>query len=54
MANAKIEFKGEERNLAQLDKFVSSPDRMLRKQAIEKNMNYWSNTKIELMNFLIL
>ncbi|WP_285399585.1 hypothetical protein [Lysinibacillus sp. fls2-241-R2A-57] len=38
MANAKIEFKGEERNLSQLDKFVSSSDRMLRKQAIEKKI----------------
>ena len=39
MANAKIEFRGEERNLSQLDKFVSSQDRIIRKQAIEKNMN---------------
>lgn len=36
LANAKIEFKGEERNLSQLDKFVASQDRTIRKEATEK------------------
>ncbi|ETT84327.1 M3 family oligoendopeptidase [Viridibacillus sp. FSL R5-0477] len=56
MANAKIEFKGEERNLAQLDKFVSSPDRMLRKQAIEKKyelLEQYENRIDELFDSLI-
>ncbi|MEK4092695.1 MULTISPECIES: M3 family oligoendopeptidase [unclassified Viridibacillus] len=56
MANAKIEFKGEGRNLAQLDKFVSSPDRMLRKQAIEKKyelLEQYENRIDELFDSLI-
>ncbi|MFJ8101648.1 M3 family oligoendopeptidase [Lysinibacillus sp. NPDC096212] len=56
MANAKIEFKGEERNLSQLDKFVSSPDRMLRKQAIEKKyelLEQYENRIDELFDSLI-
>lgn len=33
MASAKIEFEGEERNLAQLGPFLTSPDREMRKRA---------------------
>ncbi len=36
MATSKIEFKGEVRNLSQLDAFTTSPDRNIRKKASEK------------------
>ena len=36
LANAKIEFMGENRNLSQLDKFIASQDRTIRKSASEK------------------
>ena len=36
ISNAKIEFRGEERSLSQLDTFIASHDRTIRKQASEK------------------
>ena len=56
IANAKIEFRGEDRNLSQLDTFIASQDRSMRKQACEKKyelMEQYEERIDELFNSLI-
>jgi M3 family oligoendopeptidase len=56
VANAKIEFRGEARNLAQLDTFIASQDRSIRKQACEKKyelMEQYEERIDQLFNSLI-
>jgi M3 family oligoendopeptidase len=42
IASAKIMFEGEERTLAQLQPFVESPDRNMRKRAIEARFSFFA------------
>jgi oligoendopeptidase F len=56
IASAKIEFRGEDRNLSQLDTFIASQDRSMRKQACEKKydlMEQYEERIDELFNSLI-
>ena len=47
MASAKIDFEGEERNLAGLSPFSSSTDRDLRKRASEAKWNFFAENETE-------
>ena len=47
MASAKIDFEGEERNLAGLSPFSSSTDRDLRKRASEAKWNFFAENEAE-------
>lgn len=48
IASAKIDFEGEERNLAGLSPFSSSPDRDIRKRASEARWKFYSDNEEEL------
>lgn len=48
IASAKIEFEGEERTLAQIDPFIESKDREIRKQASEAKFGFFAEHEEEL------
>ncbi len=48
IASAKIDFEGEERNLAQMGPFLTSPDREMRKRAYEARYNFFIKHQDEL------
>lgn len=51
VASAKIVFEGEERTLAQLDPFMESPDREMRKKRQKRSFNFSPIMKRNLMIF---
>jgi M3 family oligoendopeptidase len=48
IASAKIDFEGEERNLAQMGPFLTSPNREMRKRAYEARYNFFIEHQDEL------
>ncbi|WP_286231337.1 M3 family oligoendopeptidase [Neobacillus mesonae] len=48
IASAKIEFEGEERTLAQIDPFIESKDREMRKRASEAKFGFFAEHEAEL------
>ncbi|QSO47660.1 M3 family oligoendopeptidase [Alicyclobacillus mengziensis] len=48
IASAKIDFEGEDRNLAQMGPFLTSPDREMRKRAYEARYNFFIEHQDEL------
>ena len=48
IASAKIEFEGEERTLAQIDPFIESKDRGMRKRASEAKFGFFAEHEAEL------
>ncbi|WP_066317734.1 M3 family oligoendopeptidase [Bacillus sp. FJAT-29814] len=48
VASAKIDFEGEERTLAQIDPFIESKDRDMRKQAAEAKFGFFAQHEAEL------
>ncbi|UZJ79093.1 M3 family oligoendopeptidase [Fictibacillus sp. KU28468] len=48
LSSAKIDFQGEKRTLAQLIPFTQSPDRAIRKQAVEAQFGFFNDHKEEL------
>ncbi|GHH98396.1 M3 family oligoendopeptidase [Neobacillus kokaensis] len=48
IASAKIEFEGEERTLAQIDPFIESKDREMRKKASEVKFGFFAGHEAEL------
>ncbi|MEH7107083.1 M3 family oligoendopeptidase [Bacillus sp. JJ1764] len=48
VASAKIEFEGEERTLAQIDPFIESTDREMRKRASEAKFGFFAQRENEL------
>ncbi len=48
IASAKIDFEGEDRNLAQMGPFLTSPDREMRKRAYEARYNFFIENQDEL------